>query len=272
MEMPRKRASWVAAARGSADPASGSQSNNRSRMHYVADSFRALAYWLSDYFHIKFVWTKREGATKLTYNFVSVLPRRGSGTKDPLSQQKQSEARTMINLYREVYEDPKQRQFPIRSAAEAPWHAPIDPPLPPAFLELAPPHFAASDPHSRLMLEGAYSGTAIEVSAAKQSRYCDNPHDEKHPGLIFVPVVCSSSHLLTRELRNSQKICEGSARNMPVSSQNARSHRLFLGELQHLSGEEQIEEHISEERAADSSERESSYRRPDDPANTFRED
>lgn len=113
----------------------------------------------------------------------------------------------MINLYREVYEDPKQRQFPIRSAAEAPWHAPIDPPLPPAFFELTPPHFAASDPHSRPMLEGE-SGTGIEVSAAKQSRYCDNLHDEKHPGLIFVPVVCLSSHLLTRELRNSQKICE----------------------------------------------------------------
>jgi hypothetical protein len=96
----------------------------------------------------------------------------------------------MISLYREVAH-PKQTQFPICSAAEGLEHA---------LIEQKSPHFAASDPHARRMLEGEFSGTALKVSAAEHARYRDNLQDENHAGLTFVPLVRLSSQLLTREL------------------------------------------------------------------------
>jgi transposase-like protein len=83
----------------------------------------------------------------------------------------------MISLSREVAH-PKQTQFPICSAAEGLEHALIDRRLPPAFLAQKSPHFAASDPHARRMLEGEFSRTALKVSAAEHCKH----HEAKRFG------------------------------------------------------------------------------------------
>jgi hypothetical protein len=159
----------------------------------------------------------------------------------------------MINLYREVCEAyPKQPRFPACSSDEA--HALTDRPLPSAFFELTPPSFAPSDPHARLMLEGEYSGTAVKVWAAEHTSYRDNLHDENRVGFTFVPLVHLLFQLMTHELRNSQKICKDQRAIFQLVVKTHESWIFFRAD-DILPGDGPLEGHISEERAADSFER-----------------